>query len=132
LNSTSYDDSVNRINDDDHDNEKYRNLDETPYNSSSGNNNKNKYGKDCLEYGIEKLNTEMNDDTSKVLKKISSISPSSIHMTQTPVVINYFESITSNDYKDKSNKDKPIKSQYVQRNVHDLSKANIHQFKLKI
>jgi len=44
-----------------------------------------------------------------------------------PTVFDFFETNASNDYKDKT-----LDNQYVKRNVHDFSKANIHQFKLKL
>ncbi|ORX47914.1 hypothetical protein BCR36DRAFT_294648 [Piromyces finnis] len=84
---------------------------------------KNQNINDHLEDELDniKLDTYINStDTIGRIDNLSSCTPISSS------VFNFFESITSNDYKDKINE-----NQYVKRNVNDFSKANIHQFNLK-
>jgi len=102
-----------------------RNSDSEDYDDN--NNSENDYLEDDMEKmsissnSPTKIDTYTNSNYMEKIPTLSSCTPIS------PSVFNFFESISSNDYKDK-----PIENQYVKRNVHDLSKASIHQFKLKI
>lgn len=99
----------------------YKNYD----NNDDATENENEYLEDQMEkMSIESSSPSKSPEVTiqKQMEKVPSLSSCT---PITPSVFNFFESITSNDYKDK-----PIESQYVKRNVHDLSKANIHQFKL--
>jgi len=95
----------------------------------SSNTSEDNFENNYLEGQIEIMSIESSSskessaiNTKEQMEKITSYSS---YTSITPSVFNFFESLTSNDYNDK-----PIESQHVKRNVHDLSKANIHQFKL--
>ena len=105
---------------------------ESDYENYDDDDNDNNNENDYLEDEMEKMSISSNSpskidtytnafNTMEKIPTLSSCTPIS------PSVFNFFESINSNDYKDK-----PLENQYVKRNVHDFSKANIHQFKLKV